>query len=76
MDLREVVRLSQNGGEKGKILAPWSDDPALHEEVARLRAAGEAVAVALPGHDDSWREAGCDRRLVKRDAKWVLEALN
>ena len=76
MDLREVVRLSQNGGEKGKILAPWSDDPALQEEVARLRAAGEAVAVALPGHDDSWREAGCDRRLVKRDAKWVLEALN
>lgn len=76
MDLREVVRLSQNGGEAGKILAPWSDDPALQQEVARLRAAGEAVAIALPGHDDSWREAGCDRRLVKRDAKWILEALN
>jgi ATP phosphoribosyltransferase regulatory subunit len=76
MDLREVVRLSQNGGEAGKILAPWSDDPALQQEVARLRLAGEAVAIALPGHDDSWREAGCDRHLVKRDAKWVLEALN
>jgi ATP phosphoribosyltransferase regulatory subunit len=76
MDLREVVRLSENGGEAGKILAPWGDDPALQQEVARLRAAGEAVAIALPGHDDSWREAGCDRRLVKRDAKWILEALN
>jgi ATP phosphoribosyltransferase regulatory subunit len=76
MDLREVVRLSENGGEAGMILAPWSDDPALQQEVARLRAAGEAVAIALPGHDDSWREAGCDRRLVKRDAKWILEALN
>lgn len=76
MDLREVVRLSENGGEAGKILAPWSDDPALQQEVARLRAAGEAVAIALPGHDASWREVGCDRRLVKRDAKWILEALN
>jgi ATP phosphoribosyltransferase regulatory subunit len=76
MDLREVVRLSGNGGETAKILAPWSDDPALQEEIARLRAAGEAVAVALPGHDGNWREAGCDRRLVKRDAKWILEALN
>lgn len=76
MDLREVVRLSENGGEAGKILAPWSDDPALQQEVARLRAAGEAVAIALPGHDDSWREAGCDRRLVKHDAQWILEALN
>lgn len=76
MDLREVVRLSENGSEPGRILAPWGDDPALQQEIARLRAAGEAVAVALPGHDDSWREAGCDRRLVKRDAKWILEALN
>ena len=76
MDLREVVRLSQNGAEAGKILAPLSDDMALQEEIIRLRAAGEAVAVALPGHDDNWREAGCDRRLVKRDAKWIVEALN
>lgn len=76
MDLREVVRLSENGEEAGKILAPCGDDPALQQEVARLRAAGEVVAVALPGHDDNWREAGCDRRLVKRDAQWILEALN
>lgn len=76
MDLREVVRLSANGAPKGRILAPWSDDPALQKEVARLRDAGEVVAVALPGHDGSWREAGCDRQLVKRDAQWNLEALN
>lgn len=76
MDLREVVRLSANGGESGKILAPWGEDATLQEEIARLREAGEVVAVALPGHDGSWREAGCDRQLVKRDAKWVLEALN
>ncbi|HWV19216.1 MAG TPA: ATP phosphoribosyltransferase regulatory subunit [Rhodocyclaceae bacterium] len=76
MDLREVVRLSANGGEHGKILAPWSDEPALQEKVARLREAGEVVAIALPGHDGNWREAGCDRQLVKRDAKWILEALN
>ncbi|HEY1181107.1 MAG TPA: ATP phosphoribosyltransferase regulatory subunit [Rhodocyclaceae bacterium] len=76
MDLREVVRLSGNGGEKGKVLAPWSDDAALQKEISRLREAGEVVAIALPGHDGSWREAGCDRQLVKRDAMWVLEALN
>jgi ATP phosphoribosyltransferase regulatory subunit len=76
MDLREVVRLSGNGGEKGKIAAPWSEDAALQKEISRLREAGEIVAIALPGHDGSWREAGCDRQLVKRDAMWVLEALN
>lgn len=76
MDLREVVRLSANDAEAGAILAPWSDDPALQEEVARLRAAGEVVATALPGHDGSWREAGCDRQLVKRDSAWIVIALN
>ncbi|MBX9848701.1 MAG: ATP phosphoribosyltransferase regulatory subunit, partial [Rhodocyclaceae bacterium] len=76
MDLREVVRLSGNAVAAKKILAPWSDDATLQSEVARLRAAGEVVAIALPGHDADWRETGCDRQLVKRGTQWIIEALN
>lgn len=76
MDLREVVRLSTNAVAAKKILAPWRDDATLQAEVARLRAAGEIVAVALPGHDADWREAGCDRQLVQRGTQWIIEALN
>ena len=76
MDLREVVRLSGNAVAAKKILAPWSDDATLQSEVARLRAAGEVVAIALPGHDPDWRETGCDRQLVKRGTQWIIEALN
>lgn len=76
MDLREVVRLSANGTVNGKILAPWSDAVELQQEVARLRAAGEVVAMALPGHDADWRDSGCDRQLVKRGTQWIIEALN
>jgi ATP phosphoribosyltransferase regulatory subunit len=59
----------------GAILAPWPEDTLLHAEIERLRAQGEIVIAALPGHDGGWREAGCDRQLVRRDDKWMIESL-
>ncbi|MBN8441386.1 MAG: ATP phosphoribosyltransferase regulatory subunit [Thauera sp.] len=75
LDLRELVwRLPQVGG-KGAILAPLANDTALDAEVAALRLRGEIVVAALPGHDGTWNEAGCDRQLVMRDGQWLVEPL-
>lgn len=75
MDLREVARLSPNDEACGAVLAPCLEDDALLAEIARLRAMGERVVVALPGHDGQWREAGCDRVLVCVAGRWGIELL-
>jgi ATP phosphoribosyltransferase regulatory subunit len=59
----------------GAILAPWPEDALLHAEIERLRALGEIVIAALPGHEDSGREAGCDRQLVRSGDKWLIQSL-
>jgi ATP phosphoribosyltransferase regulatory subunit len=30
----------------------------------------------LPGHAGSWHETGCDRQLMQRDGKWMIEPLD
>ena len=78
MDLRELARLSPSDSPCGAILAPWPEDdsnPGLHAETERLRAAGETVIAELPGHEGTWKETGCDRRLVRRGEKWIIESL-
>jgi ATP phosphoribosyltransferase regulatory subunit len=75
MDLRELARLLPNGKPGGAILAPWPEDDALHSEAARLRAQGERVVLALPGHEGTWREAGCDRILARNGNDWIIESL-
>lgn len=75
MDLREILRLIPSEAERGAILAPLTGEAGLDTAVLELRAAGEVVMAALPGHDGSWQEAGCDRLLVLRDGVWAVEAL-
>jgi ATP phosphoribosyltransferase regulatory subunit len=76
LDLRELVwRLPTSTAMAGAVLAPLVDDAALAEEVALLRARGEIVVTALPGHDGTWNEAGCDRQLVKRGDRWAIVSL-
>lgn len=75
MDLREVVRLTHNDGAQRAILAPSMADSALQQSVAELRSRGEIVVVALPGHEGTWHETGCDRRLVKHGDAWVVEPM-
>ena len=77
LDLRELVRLAPALPAAGKILAPCAQgDAELRQAVAALRAAGECVVEALPGHDGLWGETGCDRHLVKRDGRWTTETFN
>ena len=75
LDLRALARLSRPQNMPGAILASWPEDTLLHTEIERLRAQGEIVIAALPGHEGSWREAGCDRQLVRRGDQWIIESL-
>ena len=75
MDLRDLARLSPDGAVRGAIAAPWPEDDTLHAEAERLRAQGERVVLALPGHEGTWREAGCDRVLVRSGDNWIIESL-
>lgn len=76
LDLRELVRGMVGGVEAGGILAPGvADDLGLGAEIAALRQQGEIVMEALPGHDGTWREAGCDRQLIKQGDRWTVVPL-
>ncbi len=75
LDLRELVSHQAEQAAGGAILAPFEGDAALAERVAALRAEGEVVVAALPGHEGTWNEAGCDRRRVLRDGRWTVEPL-
>lgn len=74
MDLREVARLAPPVAQRAAVLAPWPEDEALHAAIEALRGLGETVVTELPGHEGTWGHAGCDRRLVKRQGKWIIEA--
>ncbi len=75
LDLRELARLAPSSTAAGAILAPWPQDEALHTEIEKLRARGETVMTALPGHEGTWKEAGCDRILARRGNEWIIADL-
>lgn len=77
LDLRELVLCNQSPLQAaGAVLAPWREaDEGLSEKVAELRRQGERVMIALPGHENTWYEAGCDRQLVWLDGRWSVEPL-
>ncbi len=73
-DLRELLKAgtTASNGATG-IYAPADDDAALAAEIARLRAQGERVIRALPGDRAGPVQLGCDRRLVRKNNRWVSE---
>jgi ATP phosphoribosyltransferase regulatory subunit len=73
MDLRELVQSVPGAGGRAAVLAPHAPrDAGLARAVSALRARGVVVIADLPGHAGARGELGCDRRLVKRDGKWVV----
>lgn len=75
-DLKTLVDLSadvQTGIAKTAIFAPCTDDAALREQIQALRAKGENVIEELPGQSGDAAVMGCDRKLVKRNAQWLIE---
>ena len=75
LDLRELARMLPDEDQCEGILAPWAADAALDAEVARLRAAGEIVVRALPGHDAATWQPCCSRALRQVDGRWTVVAL-
>ncbi len=73
MDLRELARLLPVAGRKYAICAPWSEDAALRSTIAALRAQGEIVIQHFPGHEHGQDEFDCDRSIVFKDGKWIVE---
>lgn len=76
-DLRQLLRLAAGvaGGAPPAILAPVGEDAELRAEIARLRAAGERVVQQLSGTSIGAREQGCDRALVKRNGRWIVQSV-
>jgi ATP phosphoribosyltransferase regulatory subunit len=74
LDLRELAQLAAAGVAPRAILAPCDGNGGLREAVTALRAGGEIVIEALPGHENTWQEAGCDRRLVFKGGSWRVES--
>lgn len=75
LDLRELALSQSVEVASNAILAPDAEDDDLRDMVASLRSQGEVVMRALPGHEGTWKEAGCDRQLVRRNDRWTVEAL-
>jgi len=75
LELRELAALQPPVEPAAAIRAPWSDDPGLAAEVARLRAAGEIVLSVLPGHEHEQQEFACDRELAWQGGAWVVRSL-
>jgi ATP phosphoribosyltransferase regulatory subunit len=76
MDLRELAAVSPGESARVCVLAPYApNDAALQRRIAALRSGGTAVVVDLPGHSQAGDGSGCDRRLVHRQGKWLLEKL-
>jgi ATP phosphoribosyltransferase regulatory subunit len=74
LELREMARVWSTGGtaQSRAIAAPWSDDPSLAQEVAKLRVAGEIVVQVLPGHQLDQQEFVFDRELKQTNGAWTV----
>lgn len=75
LDLRTLATLLPLPGPQPAVLAPWANDPALDEQIAKLRSAGHVVVRSLPGHAGEQDEFLCDRALVRVDQQWVLHTV-
>ena len=76
MDLRQLFGLLPSVVQPKDILAPYSNDAALHESIALLRSQGHAVVVDLLGNASFRSELNCDRELILRNSAWVVVTLD
>ena len=73
LDIMTLARMSKKDSRKTAILAPWSNDQTLSQEIAQLRSQGQVVIQLLPGHDQDGDEFHCDRELVNQKGAWVVK---
>ena len=71
-DLKQLAGLILCNDHPRAVLAPWCpDDDALNDIIARLRADGTVVVVALPG-ENGQESFYCDRKLICRNSLWEI----
>lgn len=77
-DLKELLRHGSRRAHAAApvVLAPWSTEPALLKEVARLRRTGRRVIFELPGQAPSPAPVGGVERLVEDRGTWVVIPCN
>ena len=76
MDLRELVAAGGMAPKQARVLAPYRPaDRELQQRIAGLRGRGIVVVEDMPGHARYRGELGCDRVLVRRRGRWILEKL-
>ena len=73
LDIMTLARISKKDSRKTAILAPWSNDQTLSQEIAQLRSQGQVVIQLLPGHEQDGDEFYCDRELVNQKGAWVIK---
>jgi ATP phosphoribosyltransferase regulatory subunit len=78
-DLKTLAKLTSGEFRRpAAVLAPAGDDKSLLKAVAELRAQGEVVINWLQesaATAEQMQELGCDRKLVKNNDNWEIEAL-
>ena len=75
LDIKGLALAARPPVLRAAIRAPWGEDAALRQAIAKLRTNGETVVCVLPGHESDVDEFQCDRELVLRDAAWCVTAL-
>lgn len=73
LDIKELVQISPRRALKAAVRAPWGNQPGLREAIVALRAGGETVVCALPGHDHEVDEFHCDRVLAQQGDGWSVQ---
>jgi ATP phosphoribosyltransferase regulatory subunit len=75
LDLKALVSAVSPMPLRAAIRAPWRDADDLRAAVAALRAQGETVVCALPGHESEVDEFHCDRELNSVAGQWVVQSI-
>lgn len=73
LDLLTLANLSPLRVRKLAVLAPWIEDAALNQAIAKLRDAGEVVIQVPAGMNIEAAEYECDRELVKNASTWEVK---
>ena len=75
LDVKALVGVLAARSLRAAIRAPWRDAAPLRTAIAALRAQGETVVCALPGHESEVEEFYCDRELIQVAGQWVVQTV-
>jgi ATP phosphoribosyltransferase regulatory subunit len=75
LDVKALVGVLAPRSLHAAIRAPWCEAADLRAAIASLRAQGETVVCALPGHESEVDEFHCDRELIQVAQQWVVKSV-